>query len=295
MRFAAFVRLSRVTFLAGGFAGFALGVAVAAFEGARIPWAAYAAGQLMVTAFHAMTHYANDYFDRFSDAGGKPTEFAGGSGVLAAGELAPRVALIAALVCGAVGLACAGAFALAGAVVPATIGGAIGVLAWAYSAPPARLLARGWGELDATAVVAVLVPLAGYATITRSVDARMLLATLPPACAMFAMMLAVQWPDRAADAAGGKRNLLVRWGARAAGRVAAACAAGAWICATFVVPGRAAPLTAVLFGLLAAGPLGGFARSVVGAGNAAEIAARGVSAYFLIVVFGLLSYLSVLR
>jgi len=37
---------------------------------------------------------------------------------------------------------------------------------------------------------------------------------------MFAMMLAVEWPDRAADAAGGKRNLLVRRGPAAAGRLA---------------------------------------------------------------------------
>ena len=50
-----------------------------------------------MTSFQLMTHYANDYFDLEADrANQTPTTWSGGSRVLPAGELSPRVALIAA-------------------------------------------------------------------------------------------------------------------------------------------------------------------------------------------------------
>jgi 1,4-dihydroxy-2-naphthoate octaprenyltransferase len=147
--------------------------------------------------------------------------------VLTSGALAPWVALAAACVC-----ACAGAFATAHAARSgngwlALAGVVIGVLAWTYSAPPLRLLARGLGELDAIAVVAVLVPLAGYATFARAIGTHALVAAIPCACAMFAMMLSVEIPDVVADAATGKRNLVVRWGVAGAAVAARTFASGA--------------------------------------------------------------------
>lgn len=224
---AALVRLGRPHFLAGGFIAFALGAAVARFEGFALTFAAYAAAQAAITAFQLMVHYANDYYDRAGDAFATPTLFSGGSGVLVAGHLPPRVALAAAAVCAAVGTALAAGLALGGAHALAATTMLIGILAWAYSAPPFRLLARGLGELDTVAVVALLVPLAGYATFAHTLGARAVLATLPGAFAMFAMMLCVELPDADADAASGKRNLVVRWGARRALAVACAAAAAA--------------------------------------------------------------------
>jgi 1,4-dihydroxy-2-naphthoate polyprenyltransferase len=215
-RVRAFIRLARPAFLLGGFAGFGLGAAVARYDGFALDWQAYAWGQTMVTAFHLMVHFANDYFDQATDALAQRTPWSGGSGVLPDGALAPWVALVAARVCAAIGLLATLRAALGGAVIVAVVGLAIAGLAWAYSAPPLRLLARGWGELDAIVVVAVLVPLAGYAAFAHALDARALLAALPGACAMFAMMLSVEIPDVAADAATGKRNLVVRWGVASA-------------------------------------------------------------------------------
>jgi 1,4-dihydroxy-2-naphthoate octaprenyltransferase len=291
---AAFVRLSRPKFLIGGFAGFALGAAIAAYEGVPLTLARYAAGQAMVTAFHLMVHYANDYFDHAGDRHGEPTAFSGGSGVLVSGALAPSIALLAALGCAAVGLIGVGGFAFAGQPVTSGIGAAIGLLAWSYSAPPLRLAARGWGEADAALVVAILVPLAGYATFTGGVDPLALTATLAPACAMFAMMIAVEWPDRAADAAGGKRNLLVRCGPALAGRMAGA---GALLIvpALFVAIGRGAPWPGAAFALLLVPLVAGFTASFRGQRDSAELAARGVALFLLTVVFELFGYLAVLR
>jgi 1,4-dihydroxy-2-naphthoate octaprenyltransferase len=226
-RFVAFLRLARPPFLIGGFAGFALGAAVARFDGHPPDWRDYLWGQALVTSFHLMVHFANDYFDQETDALATRTLWSGGSGVLPAGELPPWVALAAALVCGAAGLGFTVRAALAGNGVLAALGIAIAVLSWAYSAPPARLLARGLGELDTIVVVALLVPLAGYATFAHALGAHAFLAALPGACAMFAMMLCVEIPDARADAATRKRNLVVRWGvanADVAARTFASCA-----------------------------------------------------------------------
>lgn len=233
-RLRAFVRLARLPFLFGGFAGFALGAIVARYDGHAIDWRAYAWGQLLVTSFHLMVHFANDYFDQATDALTTRTAWSGGSGVLAAGDLPPRVALIAAFVCIACGLVATAHVLIAGNVVLALTGLAILALAWCYSAPPARLLARGLGELDTVAVVGVLVPCAGYAAIAGAVGAHVLIAVLPGAFAMFAMMLSVEIPDAVADAATQKRTLVVRWGVAYAAIVARTFATGA-VCVLMLV------------------------------------------------------------
>jgi 1,4-dihydroxy-2-naphthoate polyprenyltransferase len=208
----AFVRLARPLFLYGGVAGIALGAAVAAWSGRHLDLVTYVSAQALVTAFHLMAHFANDYYDRECDAGARRTAWSGGSGVLISGELPPRVALIAALVCAALGLAASARFAVVGNATVAWIGIAILVFAWCYSAPPVRFAARGLGELDTVLVVAILVPFAGYAAFAGRIDDPILTAVLAPAGAMFAMMLCVELPDAATDLAAGKRTLVAVWG-----------------------------------------------------------------------------------
>jgi 1,4-dihydroxy-2-naphthoate octaprenyltransferase len=208
----AFVRLTRPLFLFGGFAGVALGAAVAAWSGHRLDGVTYLWVQALATAFQLMVHYANDYFDRAGDALAQRTAWSGGSGVLPSGALHPRVALIAASICAALGLAVTVRFWLGGNATVGWIGLAIFVLAWSYSAPPLRLAARGLGELDTVLVVAVLVPAAGYAAFAGRLDARLENAVVAPVAAMLAMMLCVELPDAGADLAAGKRTLVLRWG-----------------------------------------------------------------------------------
>jgi 1,4-dihydroxy-2-naphthoate octaprenyltransferase len=215
-RAGAFVRLARPVFLLGGFAGFLLGAVVARFDGYALDWRAYLWGQLIVTAFHLMVHFANDFYDQKTDVLGTRTFWSGGSGVLPEGALPPWVALAAARACAAIGAAAALTAGFAGNIALGIAGLTIGGLAWVYSAPPLRLLARGLGELDTVAVVALLVPIAGYTAFAHALGAHVLLATIPGACAMFAMILAVEIPDVAADTASGKRNLVVRWGVASA-------------------------------------------------------------------------------
>ena len=209
-----FVRLSRPLFLYGGFAGVALGAAVAHAAGHALDVGTYLWAQALVTSFHLMVHYANDYFDRDGDAAAAErtrTAWSGGSGVLTRGALAPRVALIAALVCAALGVLCSVRFLIAGNTVTALLGIAILVFAWTYSAPPVRFAARGLGELDTALVVAALVPSVGFAAFAGALDARLAGGVAACAAAMFVMMLCVEMPDAGDDAATGKRTLVVRW------------------------------------------------------------------------------------
>jgi 1,4-dihydroxy-2-naphthoate octaprenyltransferase len=294
-RLVAFARLSRLQFLAGGLAGGALGTAIAAYDGHGIRWPAYAAAQVTISAFHLMTHYANDFYDRHADAAAVRTPFSGGSGVIVDGSLAPIVALRAALVCALTGLA--GTIALVLVTkqpAAAGLGIAIGILAWSYSAPPARLLARGLGELDTALVVAVLVPLCAFAA-QRGVPTLLALAmTLPGGFAMVAMMLAVEFPDLAADTDSGKRNLLVRFGV-ARGKVLALAVAGAVYLGIGLALAAGAPPAYALLQIATVPVAIGYALALVrrlpaDAAADEELAARGVTFFFLVTFAGVLAY-----
>lgn len=230
----AFVRLGRPLFLGGGFLLYALGATIAAWAGARLDWAAYGCGQLGVTAFQLMTHYGNDYFDLEADrANATPTRWSGGSRVLPGAQLAPAVALYAALAFAGIGIATTlylGTRAATGPwVMPALL--AAGALAWLYSAPPLRLHSTGFGELDTALVVTALVPFVGFHLQTRSLAGMrtLLLSLVPLVLLQFAMLLAIGFPDAEGDAAVGKRTLVVRLGPGAAARLYLVTTAAAFL------------------------------------------------------------------
>lgn len=221
----AFIRLSRIKFLIGGVLGVALGTLVARFEGTRVDLHTVGIAQLAITSFQLMTHYSNDYFDRDCDVLAVRTPFSGGSGVLARNELTPAVALAASLCCLLAGTIALVMFGMHGNTTAVFIGCTIAALAWSYSSPPMRLLARGFGEVATALVVGSLVALFAFAAQTGRLDAVAVASTIPAACAMFIMMICVQIPDFAADSATGKRNLIVRLGTGAALPLVAVAAA----------------------------------------------------------------------
>lgn len=228
----AFIRLGRPLFLGGGFILYGLGAAIAAWHGATIDVTRYILGQLAVTAFQLMTHYANDYFDYDADrANQTPTRWSGGSRVLANDELPRLVALVAALVLAALGFSVTTVLALDAARWTAPLLVAIFVLAWTYSAPPLRLCASGFGELDTALVVTGLVPLLAFYLQSPDLTGVAVLAAaiLPLALLQIAMLLAIEFPDAAGDAATGKRTLVVRLGAARAAKLYIALTAGAYV------------------------------------------------------------------
>jgi 1,4-dihydroxy-2-naphthoate polyprenyltransferase len=241
----AFVKLGRPKFLVGGFVFYGLGAALAVAAGAPFEGARFASGQLVVTAAQLMTHYANDYFDLEADRANRtPTRWSGGSRVLPDGALPPLVALVAALVLGAVALAATVALALRASDLPLVlpIGVFMTALAWAYSAPPVRLAARGLGELTTAAVVTLSVPLLGYYLQAGRVDAPIFAAALLPCTLQFAMLLAIELPDAVGDALAGKRTLVVRLGAATGARLYAALTIAGFGALPLLAAGGALPV-----------------------------------------------------
>jgi 1,4-dihydroxy-2-naphthoate octaprenyltransferase len=223
-RLRAFVKLGRPQFLIGGFLLFALGTALAMVVGARVDWHRYVWGQATVTAAQWMTHYSNDYFDLDADrANSTPTRWSGGSRVLVSGTIAPRAALAASGVLGACALGASLALAARTGsprfVLP--LAWIMIALSWCYSAPPLRLLSRGLGEVTTALVVTLLTPLLGFYSQTGALRPLLFLACLPLCCLQFSMLLTIELPDAAGDAAQGKQTLVVRRGAEWAARCCA--------------------------------------------------------------------------
>jgi 1,4-dihydroxy-2-naphthoate polyprenyltransferase len=221
---AALVRLGRPKFLVGGVVFYVLGAAVAWRGGAVVDAAAFAWGQLVVTAAQLLTHYSNDYFDRDSDrVNTVRTPWSGGSGVIPAGQLLPKTALIAGLVAGAV--AAAGLLALAAqGATPLTLGVlTAGVaLAWSYSSPPLRLHSTGLGEIVGATLLAGLTPFAGYLVQSGAQPENIVGVTAPMIALQFGMLVTVSLPDITADRLAGKRTLGVRMGRAGASYAAVA-------------------------------------------------------------------------
>ena len=228
----AFIRLGRPHFLLGGFLLYGLGAAVAVSGGRIFHFGIYALGQAAITTLQLMTHYANDYFDVAADrANTTPTRWSGGSRVLPSGNLSPRIALKAAGILAAIGLFLVGVIGSRGGdggPVAAAILVVAGALAWAYSAPPLALHSRGLGELTTAVVVTALTPLVGFTLqvgdlangnpvgalvgVVQTI-LPLMLAILPLVGLQFVMLLTIEFPDAAGDAAVGKRTLVVRLGA----------------------------------------------------------------------------------
>lgn len=224
----AFVKFTRPVFLLGGVILYALGVAIAASQGMAIDLGRAALGQLLVSAIQLMSQCANEVFDVEADrlnARGR-TLFSGGSGVLPDGGITQRAALIAARGCAVVSIALVGVVGwsnpLAGAMAAlALLGG------WFYSAPPLSLMSSGWGEISASLIVALLVPLTGYALQTQPQDLFVMRLCLPLFFLHWAMLIAFERPDAEADRAIGKLTQTVRLGVRGAALLHTLLLAGA--------------------------------------------------------------------
>ncbi len=197
-----------------------LGVAFALVNGTPFHLGFFLLGQLLVTSVQLMVHYANEYYDQDVDrAVTDRTWFSGGSGMLASGVLSGSIALRAAWVCLGLALVILAAVLVLESSPVVTALAILTLLAsWFYSAPPLRLVGRGWGETTASLVLALSVPLTGFLLQTGggAIPLSLLTTCLPLVVLLMSVTLAIEFPDRDADAAFGKRTLTVRLGLRQA-------------------------------------------------------------------------------
>jgi 1,4-dihydroxy-2-naphthoate octaprenyltransferase len=211
-----FFLATRLPFLTATIVPIALGGAVAGYDGKfALGWwlLALVAGCLV----HLGLNIANDLFDDASGADAAnttPTPFSGGSRVMQYGLVSRKAMTIACVGC------YAGAIAL-GILLAATRGwallalGAVGVvLSLAYTAPPFRLVHRGLGEPVTAAGFGPIMTLGADFVCAEQWSGPAFYASLPVAILIALVLYVNQIPDRAGDAAVGKRTLIVRWPAR---------------------------------------------------------------------------------
>jgi 1,4-dihydroxy-2-naphthoate octaprenyltransferase len=206
-----YLRLGRPLFLLGGFLLYSLGAVIALYLGARLNVAVLLWGQVVVTATQLMTHYSNEYFDLAADtANPTPTRWSGGSRVLAEGYIQPQVALVTAVIMGLVALLASimlafvlgtGSLALPLLLLAITLG-------WSYSSPPLHLNDRGLGEVTGAILITGLTPIVGFYLQAGSLVLLPFLVVFPICCFQFAMLLVINFPDAAGDAAAGKHTLI---------------------------------------------------------------------------------------
>jgi 1,4-dihydroxy-2-naphthoate octaprenyltransferase len=171
------------------------------------------AGLLPLLFVSASIHLANEYADFETDALTVRTPFSGGSGAMQDYHRSPLAALKAAWISLIIGILFA-FLLVAGGILPVVsllvlLFGAFG--GWMYSLRPLTLAWRGWGELTNAFLGAMLLPIYGYVVLSARIDWRIILLTLPFALFAFDNLLAVTWPDKAADRQVGKFTLATRW------------------------------------------------------------------------------------
>jgi 1,4-dihydroxy-2-naphthoate octaprenyltransferase len=212
-------------------------------------------------------HIAVNAFNEWSDYRTKidfetkRTPFSGGSGTLPSGSLTGRTALIFALVCAAVGLAIGIWFleVVGTTILPFVIVGGVCVLF--YTDVLARM---GLGEIAAGLGLGAL-PVMGTAVVQDGflTDAA-IAASVPSFFMTFNLLLLNEFPDEEADRRGGRRNLILLFGRRAAALIYVLAGLLTPLSIVAAVGWRILPpaaLAAVLPSLLLAKPVGWALRS----------------------------------
>jgi 1,4-dihydroxy-2-naphthoate octaprenyltransferase len=218
----AYFGVARAPFLVLPFTLVAAGAAAGLYEGG-FRWPRTLVALVGLVALHASVNALNEYSDmrRGIDLQTERTPFSGGSGTLPAGLIPPRAALVFGL--GAAGVGLVTGLVLLRAVgwplVPFLALGAVSVLA--YSDLFARM---GVGELFAGLGLGLL-PVAGTALVQDGrLGAAAIAAGVPAFFMTFNLLLLNEFPDERADRAGGRRNLVLLLGRRAAALVYSAAA-----------------------------------------------------------------------
>ncbi len=167
-----------------------------------------------IIGLHLGANLLNDYYDaRGSDPlNVRFTPFSGGSRVIPNGEVSPRTVLMMALVFFAVGLATGTGLAFSGRPLVIPIG-LLGLWAgWAYSAPPLKLMNRGWGEVLIFFAFGPLITLGTYYVLSGTLNGTAFILGAPQGFFIAGVIWINQFPDYEADKKVGKRNLVVRFG-----------------------------------------------------------------------------------
>ena len=228
------LRMTRPAFLLLTVVACVLGTATASACGCGLDWSLALGATALAVLAHAAGNVLNDLHDARNGADAANNQglfpFTGGSRLIQTGAVSERQTadLAKALLLFLLPAGLLLAVKAGGGVI--VLGAAGLLLAWAYSAPPLRLMSRGLGEPTVALVWFLVVVGADY------VQRGQFFIIPASAAAGFALMVAALllingFPDAPADAQVGKRTLVVRLGATPAALLYASLvlSAHAWL------------------------------------------------------------------
>jgi 1,4-dihydroxy-2-naphthoate octaprenyltransferase len=213
-----FLRATRLPFLSATVVPVGLGIAIAGNDGAFSWWLALLT-LIGACAVQLGLNVANDVFDTMSGADAAnvtPTQFSGGSRVVHYGLMSMRSLATMSVAFYAVAVAIGLFLAVDRGFWPLFGIGVAGVLISVfYTAPPLRLVHRGLGEICVAIGFGPLMVLGAYYVQAQRFTWESLFASLPVGILIALVLYVNEVPDRAGDAAAGKRTLPVRAGKEA--------------------------------------------------------------------------------
>lgn len=207
------IKMGRFQFIFGGFLYFCLGALFAVLLNTEFSLDKFLLGYAIFFTAHLSMHYSNDYFDLESDKYGKPSQFAGGSGILVENPELKNFAKLFSITLLSSSLILAAAFTL---IYSYPVWFFLFVLfgnflAWFYAAPPLRFSYNGLGEI-ATISIGFLMPAMGYLTLTGAINMSFIIFSIPLLLYQLLFINAVQIPDMEGDKLGGKITWIVMRG-----------------------------------------------------------------------------------
>jgi 1,4-dihydroxy-2-naphthoate octaprenyltransferase len=210
------LKIIRIHIVAGGVLAFSLGALLALANGGSINPTLVVSAYFVVLLGDLSTHYSNDYFDVEVDKHIKQEKFFAGKAILVnhpnlrAASKSVSVSLMVTANVLAVAI-----FLFLGAPIEIfLVILAASLVGWFYSAPPTRLISRGFGEVAVACVTGFAIPGIGYLAVRGSFDPLFVYLAVPFVLYGFMLSLSLEAPDAEVDRKGGKQTLVVRKGAR---------------------------------------------------------------------------------
>jgi 1,4-dihydroxy-2-naphthoate octaprenyltransferase len=244
------LRATRLPFLSATLIPVSVGIAIAAAQGFFDLFTA------LVTivgagAVHLGLNVANDVFDAklgADDANIRPTQYSGGSRVIQYGLVSLRGMSLISLTMYLVAIACGLLLLVLSPSVALLVIGILGVvLSLGYTAPPLKLVYRGWGELTTAIGFGPLMLLGAYVVQSGgSISIEAVAASVPIAILVALILYVNEIPDREGDARAGKRTLPVILSQRAVIALYGVAATGAFVFVVLAVVLGWLPLPALL-------------------------------------------------
>ncbi|MGZ7119395.1 MAG: prenyltransferase [Methanobacterium sp.] len=207
------IKMGRFQFIFGAFLYFCLGAFFAVLLNAQFALDKFLLGYAIFFMAHLSMQYSNDYFDLEADKRGKPSQFAGGSGILVQNPELKSFAIRFSIVLLSLSLILAALFTF---IFSYSIFFFLFVLfgnflAFFYAAPPIRLSYNGLGEIS-TISIGFLMPAMGYLTLMGTINMPFVIFSIPLLLYQLLFINAVQIPDMEGDKLGGKNTWIVRKG-----------------------------------------------------------------------------------